>query len=176
MIHIPDMRKLIEEILGEMGDKFAHFDAVALVHRTGAAESEYFYQFQIGGGPGRGLWQLETDTAKDILLRYLLRSDKSDLRKTVEYLLGMPSRFDEDTQTRSGGIEAFKDSHLLDMHLRGNEILGIILCRLKYWPKPYPIPGAPFVDLQAQYWLTHYNAGGAGSIKRFVAAAGKVEQ
>ena len=167
MIYVPDMRKLIEEVLGEMGDKYAHLDAVTLVLRTGAAESGYFNHLQIGGGPGRGLWQLETNTAKDILLRYLLKSNKSDLRKTVEYLLGMPSQFDKDGK-RFGGVEAFNDSHLLDVHLRGNEVLGIILCRLKYWPVMHPLPHARYVDLQAQYWLKWYNSGGAGSIEHFL--------
>ncbi len=175
MIHIPDMRNLIETVLLVMGNKFAHSDAVALVLRTGSAESDYFSQRQIGGGPGRGLWQVEPNTAKDILGRYLLKSNKSDLRKTVEYLLGMPSWVDKGDK-RHGGIEVFNDSHLLDIHLRGNEILGIILCRLKYWPKPYPIPHTRHVTEQAQYWLTHYNAGGGGSIEHFINRAKKVEQ
>ncbi len=174
MIHIPDMRNLIETVLLVMGNKFAHSDAVTLVHRTGAAESDYFNQRQIGGGPGRGLWQVEPNTAKDILGRYLLKSNKSDLRKTVEYLLGMPSQVDKEGK-RHGGIEAFSDSHLLDIHLRGNEVLGVILCRLKYWPIRHPIPPARYVDMQAQYWLQWYNAGGAGSIEHFINRAKKVE-
>jgi len=156
------MRNLVTTVLKGLGEKYAHQDAVMLVLRTGAAESGYFNQRQIGGGPGRGLWQIEPNTAKDILGRYLLRPSKSDLREAAERLLG-------------SNIEIYDRPYLLDLHLQGNQILGIILCRLKYWPVKEPLPHSRYMDMQAQYWLTFYNAGGKGSIEHFLHAAGKAK-
>ncbi len=163
MIHVSDTQQLIGNVLSGMGDKFASSDAVRLVFRTGAAESEYFYQRQLGEGPARSFWQVEPPTAKDILGRYLQRSDKSNLKIRVQHILGYSL------------VWLLEDEGRLDMQLQGNELLGIICCRLKYWPVPEAIPHARYVDLQAQYWLEHYNAGGKGSIKHFINAAKKIE-
>ncbi|HEB27516.1 MAG TPA: hypothetical protein ENI05_07040, partial [Porticoccus sp.] len=65
MIHVPDMQRLIGSVLAGLGDKYASPDAVMLVLRTGAVESEYFYQRQLGEGPARSFWQVEPPTAKD---------------------------------------------------------------------------------------------------------------
>ncbi|KKK68336.1 hypothetical protein LCGC14_2945100 [marine sediment metagenome] len=162
MIHIPDTLRLVGNVLAGMGDKFAHSDAVTLVLRTGVVESDYFYQRQLGEGPARSFWQIEPPTAKDILGRYLQREDKGNLKMRVQHLLGFRVQW------------LLEEENRLDMHLQGNEILGVILCRLKYWPVPEPIPHARYVDLQAQYWLEHYNAGGRGSIEHFINAAKKV--
>ncbi len=162
MIHVPDMQRLVGNVLAGMGDKFASSDAVTLVLRTGAVESEYFYQRQLGEGPARSFFQIEPPTAKDILGRYLQREDKGNLKLRVQHILGFQVQW------------LLEDEDRLDMQLQGNEILGIILCRLKYWPVPEAIPHARYIDLQAQYWLTHYNAGGRGSLEHFLSAAKKV--
>lgn len=163
MIHIPDTQRLIGAILSGMGEKFAHSDAVTLVLRTGAVESDYFYQRQLGEGPARSFWQVEPPTARDILGRYLQREDKGNLKLRVQHLLGFQVQW------------LLEDRDRLDMQLQGNEILGIILARLVYWPYPKPIPHARYVDLQAAYWLKFYNAGGRGSIEHFINASKKVE-
>lgn len=163
MIHVPDMQRLIGNVLAGMGDKFASPDAVTLILRTGAVESEYFYQRQLGEGPARSFWQVEPPTARDILGRYLEREDKGNLKMRVQHLLGFQVQW------------LLEDRDRLDMQLQGNELLGIICCRLKYWPVPEAIPHARYVDLQAAYWLKWFNAGGRGSIEHFINAAKKVE-
>ncbi len=162
MIHVPDMQRLVGNVLVGMGEKFASSDAVTLVLRTGAVESEYFYQRQLGEGPARSFWQVEPPTAKDILGRYLQRGDKGNLKIRVQHILGFQVQW------------LLEDEDRLDMQLQGNEILGIILCRLKYWPVPKAIPHTRYPELQATYWLEHYNAGGRGSVEHFISAAKKV--
>jgi hypothetical protein len=48
------------------GAPFPHLDrAVQLLLATAAQESNLKYFYQLGGGPGRGLWQMEPATERD---------------------------------------------------------------------------------------------------------------
>ncbi len=47
-------------------------EEVMLLLGTAAAESAFVHRFQLGGGPARGLWQMEPKTASDIFLNYLI--------------------------------------------------------------------------------------------------------
>ena len=55
---------------------------------------------------------------------------------------------------------------LLEETLPENIALGILLCRLKYYRVPHPLPTD--IDGMAAYWKTYYNAGGKGTLKHFL--------
>ena len=122
--------------------------ACRLVTATAAAESAGDYLKQIGGGPARGLWQIEPPTARDILDRYL--KQRGYLEESVWELM---------------------TDQTLEDQLVTNLALGAALCRLKYWMSPTPMPYADDAQGMGGYWKDIYNtAGGAGVPEKFEAA------
>ena len=131
--------------------------AEQLVLGTALAESGLRSLYQIGGGPGRGFWQIEPFTARDVLRRYLGRRIDLRLRlKRAVYPLGGMT-------WRANWPDAVL-SHALTVNLA----LGAVVCRLMYLWVPAPIP----YDLegQAAYWVTHYNKGGAATVGHYIDA------
>ncbi|KKN24336.1 hypothetical protein LCGC14_0896000 [marine sediment metagenome] len=137
--------------------KLRSWQAEQLCLGTAIAESNLESLFQIGGGPARGLWQIEPFTARDVLRRYLGR--RLDLRwrlKQAVYPLGGM------TWRTNWTDEAL--SHAL----RVNLALGAAVCRLIYLWVPEPIPDD--LEGQAAYWVDHYNKGGAGTVEHYIKA------
>ena len=156
MISLSDFRTLVTHILNAMGHPYISPDAVSLVIRTCVYESDLFHLRQVGTGPARGFPQIELDTAKDILDRYLGRQDKADLRAKVHALIG----FDP--------CVLAQDDYMLDLHLQGNMILGIICARLKYGMIPEPLPSKDDREAQGGYYAKYYNtAKGKGTAEGF---------
>ena len=110
-----------EELLLGTAAKESHLGALGLV--------------QIGGGPARGIWQMEPTTEYDIWFHFLQYRD--DLKKLVTAATGLT------------GPDPY--------HLQYNPIYGAIMARLHYWRVKYPLPAAHEVRVQAEYWDVHYN-------------------
>ena len=131
--------------------------ASLIVLETAMAESSLVYLRQVGGGPARGLWQIEPFTARDILRRYLGR--RIDLRmrlKAAVYPLGGMT-------WRTNWTDAE-----LAQALVGNRALGACICRLIYLWSPLPIPKT--MEARAAYWVTNYNKGGKASVEKYISA------
>lgn len=157
MIDLDQFRSLVIHTLQAMGPKLCSPEAVSLVLRTCVYESDLYYLRQLGDGPARGFPQVEMNTARDILGRYLAREDKADLRQAVHGLIG----FDP--------VALSKDTYRLDLQLQSNIILGIVCCRLKYWMIPAALPPSDNATAQGKYYKAHYNtAGGKGTVQSFV--------
>lgn len=156
MISIKDFKSLVTHVLNVLGHPYVSPDAISLVIRTCIYESGLYHLRQLGGGPARGFPQIELDTAKDILGRYLMRQDKADVREKVRSLIG----FDP--------VALAGDNYSLDMQLQGNIILGIVCCRLKYGMIPEPLPSKDDRLAQGRYYKHNFNtAGGKGSAEEF---------
>lgn len=115
---------------------------------TALVESRLVHRRQIGGGPARGLFQIEPATFHDVYRRYLPR--RTGLLMRVNGLL-LPNRTPAE-------------------QLYDNDRLGCAIARLKYWMCPLPLPRADDAPGLAAYWVRHYNAGGAGTVEKFLAA------
>ena len=115
---------------------------------TALVESGLVHRRQKGGGPARGLFQIEPATFHDVYRRYLPR--RTGLLARVNGLL-------------------FPDCPPADQ-LYDNDRLGCAIARLKYWMCPLPLPPADDLPALAAYWVRHYNAGGKGTIEKFIAA------
>ncbi len=151
---INSIANIVDHVLKEL-DMYSQ-DAFDLVMRTGMQESRFKYLEQLGGGPARGFFQVELDTANDIWYNYLVF--KESIRDKMK-ALGLPmGPWDDPT-------------------VMGNIALQVALCRLHYRRFKSPIPST--IEEQAEYWKLLYNtAGGKGKPEEFVASAkalGKLE-
>lgn len=100
---------------------------------TAAQESHLgTYIEQLGGGPARGIYQMEPATRQDNE-SYLTR--RPALRTKVEHFK----------------IPAFGPQ------LYGNLYYATALARIHYWRKPEPLPNADDLEGMARYWKQHYN-------------------
>ena len=166
-INIDDMRQMIMVTLTRLAEGsrrggMASEDAVALVLRTGMVESRLHYTRQRAArkriGIARGFFQFEPWVARSVINDYLeyRKTLIADIEKACVCDLSM---LDDDTPEEMASM---------DLQLQGNIPLQIVLCRMKYRPVPRPIPPASDVEGQATYWLNHYNAGGKGTVEKFV--------
>ena len=143
---IEDIKEIAEEVLYKL-DAYSD-DALALVMRTGMAESGYRVLRQMDNGPAIGFWQVELETAQDTLDNFVYyRRDYKDM------LVGL-------------GL-----GNNLEFSLLSNIALQVAFCRLKYLRDPKPIPCWTDIEGQAKYWKRVYNTElGAGTIKHFLEA------
>jgi len=161
--HLGDFKALVTSVLRLMGPRYSSADAVALVVRTNVYESNLYHLQQRGGGPARGFSQTEISTALDLLGRYLARPSKAELRATISSILGYDP------------VELAGNADMLDLQLRGNLILGIICCRLKYGTIPSPLPAKNERIAQGEYYKRFYNtSGGKGDAMEFAKMAGEL--
>ena len=154
MVDSKQVQKLIARILRKMN--MYSPDAVQLVYRTGLVESNYKYIRQLGTGPAKSFWQVEPGPTccLDICNNYLKFRKK--LTKVVCDILYLDEKY---------VLEA-KEEEWSDI-VEHNIAAGIIMCRLKFWRVPKPIPH----DLmgQAKYWKKYYNSDlGAGTPEKFI--------
>ena len=155
MIHIPQVRDHIKDVLTQLGSKYASDDAVELVLTTGIVESGYRYIRQISG-IARGFWQVEPDTAHDNVVSYL------SFRKRL---------LSKCAKSSNTSISIWKNSNVdkWEKVLESNMSVGIIHCRLKYWRSPGAIPSD--TNGMARYWKKNYNTElGAGTVSHYVDA------
>ncbi len=112
---------------------------------TAVHESRLTYLHQIGGGPARGLFQMEPATEQDIWNNYLqYRNDLSSL------------------------IEAMRNFRSLD--LTTNLAYQVAMARVHYWRSPCPLPAEDDIQGMASIWKQVYNTPlGAGTVEQFIA-------
>ncbi|MCP4116483.1 MAG: hypothetical protein GY737_13945 [Desulfobacteraceae bacterium] len=140
------LKEQIELILKEMG--MCSESAVDLLMLTAAQESRLgHYVKQLGGGPARGIFQMEPATHDDIWENYLNYK-------------GITSFFKVMMAYRS--LDSERDQVL-------NIAYQIAMARVHYWrvPEPLPVEGASrklYIQELADYWKAHWNTWkGAGT-------------
>ncbi len=103
---------------------------------------------QLGGGPARGVYQIEPATHDDMWKNFL--GYRHQLADTVGALLASaPSRHDQ---------------------LVTNLAYATAMARVHYLRVPEPLPKADDVHALARYWKAHYNTAlGAGAAEDFAA-------
>lgn len=123
---------------------------------TCAVEAALQYRFQRGGGPARGLFQMEPATAYDIFENMLQYTNRPGLvNSLMKIWLNLES------------VPLFMPLvDELDYHLANNDPFACAMARLHYMRFPEQIPRT--VKDLGKYWKTYYNtAGGAGTTQRF---------
>lgn len=135
MIYPKHLRKLIDLTLQEMDNeqnkyKLNSKDAVELLMMTAATESELgTYLWQLGGGPARGIFQMEIATEKDIWKNFLYYN--SDLY----YLIA----------------ERDNINNVSDLRYQ------IMMARVHYLRVPEKLPGCEDVLAMANYYKKYWN-------------------
>ena len=127
-------------------------DALALVVRTGMAESGYRALRGYGeSNPAIGFWQIEPATMYDMMRNYIVY--RPQYRKALEGL-GMEFKGDD-----------------IEISVMANMAVQAGLCRLHYRRDSKPIPSWDDLEEQGRYWKRVYNTHkGRGTIKHFVKA------
>jgi len=146
------MVDVFEDLLGH-----ATRNEVALGIGTIATESGFAIRSQIGGGPARGIAQMEPDTAYDIFDNFLrARKRRVLFDRLTKVWLGLES------------VPFFVPSREeLAVHLYFSDPFALAMMRLKYLRDPEAIP----VELsdQARYCKRIYNTpGGQGSVAKYI--------
>jgi len=159
LIDTKNMVPMIEAVCKGLG-KYSP-EAVALLLGTAAAESGLAHRVQIGGGPARGLWQMEPDTAVSLFENYLR------FRPTLYWkTLAMWLDINRDMAGQWGPITS-PSKRLLAYHLRSDDVLACALARIKYLPVRTAIPKT--LEGQAAYWKQRYNTPtGKGSVEHYL--------
>lgn len=147
---IDTIRQLVRSTLWDIG--LWSQDAEELMMGTGAVESNYQHLRQIYG-PARSFWQIEPETALDNRDNYLIyRLERMEsICKTCMIDIDMLKEADENQMSR-----------LLEINIA----FAICMARIKYFRIPFPLPKT--VDEQADYWLKYYNAGGKGTLEKYI--------
>ncbi|MBF0181341.1 MAG: hypothetical protein HQM03_15065 [Magnetococcales bacterium] len=119
--------------------------AEELVLGTGIQESGLVHLRQLGGGPARGLWQMEPNTHNDIWNNFLHFRNKLGLR-----ILGPYTKPDP-------------------MRLTWDLAYACAMCRVHYLRCPDALPEAGDIDGQARLWKKVYNTPlGAGTVEEYL--------
>lgn len=146
MIHLPQfikhvIRPTLEHL--DMGGRAAE----ELLVGTALQESRLTYLHQLGGGPARGVFQMEPATHNDIWQHYL--SYKPDM---VEKIRGLT-------------LAAFPGPQ----EMEGNMYYAAAMCRVHYRRVPKALPAAGDLEAQADYWKEYYNTHlGAGTVEEYI--------
>jgi len=115
-----------------------------LLVATATHESRLKYLVQNGGGPARGLFQIEPATDQDNWNNYLRY--KPELKQKVERLCGVRS-----------------------LDLTGNLPYQVAMARIKYYRSSSPLPAADDIKGQAREWKLVYNTiHGKGTEEEFI--------
>lgn len=126
-------------------------DALALVVRTGMAESGYRALKGYGeGNPAIGFWQIEPATLNDMVDNYI--SYRPHYSKN---LISLGMNFNDD----------------MIISVISNMAVQAGLCRLHYRRDKDPIPSWDDLEAQAKYWKRVYNTiEGRGTVEHFIKA------
>ncbi|WP_157269367.1 hypothetical protein [Azohydromonas aeria] len=124
--------------------------AEELLLGTALKESGLQFRRQIGGGPARGLFQMEPATHDDIWKNFLKYR-----AKLADQILGLRA---------SPGADAIQE-------LTDNDVYAAGMARVHYLRAPAALPAAGNVQAMAAYWKQHYNTVlGAGTVQGYVDA------
>ena len=146
---IDEIKEIVEYALYRV-DSYSD-DALALVVRTGMAESGYRALKGYGeGNPAIGFWQIEPATMNDMMKNYI--HYRSNYKKN---LISLGMNFEKDTT----------------MSVMSNMAVQAALCRLHYRRDKDPIPSWDDLEGQARYWKRVYNTvEGRGTVEHFIRA------
>lgn len=145
-IHL--MVDVIRPTLECLGGPYNSPSAAQLLLGTAMAESKLMWLHQLGGGPARGLWQMEPNTFDDHI-KWLAYDSRQNFQKRVMSLL-------------LSGIPPFSQ-------LAGNLYFACAMARVHYWRVAEPLPEMSDTHGMAQYWKTHYNtAKGKGTVFHYM--------
>ena len=146
---INEIKEIVEYALYKV-DSYSD-DALALVVRTGLAESGYRALKGYGeGNPAIGFWQIEPATMNDMITNYI--HCRSHYKKN---LISLGMNFENDTI----------------MSVMSNLAVQAALCRLHYRRDKYPLPSWDDLEGQASYWKRVYNTvEGRGTVEHFMKA------
>ena len=115
---------------------------------TAIQESLLVHRRQLGGGPARGLFQMEPATHDDCWQNFL------KFRPTLASKV---------RQTLDAGQEPAANT------LEVNDRYAAAMCRVRYMRVPAAMPPADDITAMANYWKQHYNTPlGAGSPDEFL--------
>lgn len=129
---------------------------VSLMIGTCAKESNFVFREQLDGGPARGIFQVEPETAVDIFRHYLRFNERRYNQLTKIWF---------NLQTPIPYFEPGEDD--LARHLATNDVFCTVIARYKYLRDKDPIPSEP-VD-QAKYWHKVYQTyGGAHTWREYL--------
>jgi len=147
---INEIKEIVEYALYGM-DSYSD-DALAMVVRTGMAESGYRALRGHGkGNPAIGFWQIEPNTLLDMMRNYI------NYRPKYRVLL-------EDL-----GMEFAGDD--IQISVMSNMAVQAALCRLHYLRDKDPLPSWSDLEGQAKYWKRVYNTHlGRGTVEHFIEA------
>ena len=122
--------------------------AEELLLGTALQESGLTHRVQLGGGPARGLFQMEPATHNDIWNNYL------KYHKTLATLV----KNLKSTATADGVLE-----------LRNNDRYAAAMARVHYKRAPAPLPPVGDIQAMAAYWKRYYNTiHGAGTVAQYL--------
>ena len=141
---------VIKKLRGRVSD-----EELELMVGTAATESRLYQRVQIGGGPARGVFQMEPDTATDLYINYLSR--KPDLySKMMDIVFGL------------GNAPFFvPEPHDIDRLLTLCDDYAALLTRFGYLRRKPPIPTT--LEGQARYYKRWHNTeAGAGSPEKYI--------
>ena len=146
---INEIKEIVEYALYKV-DSYSD-DALALVVRTGMAESGYRALKGYGeGNPAIGFWQIEPATMNDMITNYI--HYRSHYKKN---LISLGMNFKKDTI----------------MSVMSNLAVQAALCRLHYRRDKDPLPSWDNLEGQASYWKRVYNTvEGRGTVEHFMKA------
>lgn len=113
--------------------------AINLVTGTALAESGGQYLMQVGGGPALGLWQMEPATERDCWVNFI--GYQPDLSTQIQSILAPHSVSNQRTN-----------------QLIWNLYYGAIMCRIKYYRSPLPLPTYNDANGLANYHKSVYNS------------------
>jgi hypothetical protein len=122
--------------------------AEELLLGTALVESDLRHRRQLGGGPARGLFQMEPATHDDIWTNFL--------KYQPAY---------------AKGVEQLLSSRKANRHveLETNDQYACAMARMLYQRKSEPLPAAGDIKKMAAYWKKHYNTlKGAGDEDSYV--------
>ena len=145
MLHIPQLRQYIVQPVLRALNAYSKA-AENLLVGTAVQESRLEYLHQLGGGPARGLYQMEPATHDDICSNYL--AYQPDLRARIDtFVLPQHDRHDQ---------------------LAWNLAYATAMCRAHYRRVREALPEEDDVDGLARYWKRYYNTEqGAGTVTEF---------
>ena len=147
---INEIKEIVEYALYKL-DCYSD-DALALVVRTGMAESGYRALRGYGkNNPAIGFWQIEPATLYDMMRNYIVY--RPQYKKALEGL-GMKFKGDD-----------------IEMSVISNMAVQAGLCRLHYRRDKYPLPSWDSLETQGKYWKRVYNTNkGRGTVEHFMTA------
>lgn len=136
----------------------------ALLLGTAAVESDMRHRVQIGGGPARGLFQMEPGMtgALDIFVNYLIYQNTQHRQELWHNLTSIWLGLDS--------VPYFTPSEEdLEYHLEHNDPFACAMARAKYLRVKAAIPKT--VAGLASYWKSFYNSIlGKGTVEKFMEA------